>query len=186
MESLSRFSILIALGCLVAVFYMMNQKETFSQEEQEQIQAIVERVIAGQISKSNSEFENRANRVIEEDNSIQMLQDKRENVDKLVNSGVRIVSDAQRWKGRPAAFGGGHSANGFEGLTLEKLGYPIDAGGRYETLHGICEIKTSQDHKVLYVYCSNELWGNLVQINVAGRLTTDIETRIMNIPLKED
>ncbi len=43
---------------------------------------------------------------------------KKANSDALVNDAVRIASDAQAWKLKPAAFGGGADATGMTGFTL--------------------------------------------------------------------
>lgn len=179
MDFLNRLAIFIAIGCLGFVLYEANQPESFSEMEQAQIQEIVGKAIQGHMSEFNSELEVKTDRVIEQTAARQSLEFKKENVTLLVNTSVRIASDAQAWKRKPAAFGGGQLKEGFEGLTLEQLGYPVDGSGRYNTMNGICELSNSSLNQ-LRIYCSNESLGNLIQVIVSGKTAQDIETKIMN------
>jgi hypothetical protein len=74
---------------------------------------------------------------------------KKANADALVNDAIRIASDAQAWKLKPGACGGGASVGGWTGMTLGQIGYevgdndstPAVAGGtEYENLNGIFSI----------------------------------------------
>src|SRR6056297_3138890 len=70
---------------------------------------------------------------------------KKANADALVNDAVRIASDAQAWKLKPAAFGGGAAADGMVGFTLEQVGYDVAGGadaGLYDNLNGTFDIGT--------------------------------------------
>lgn len=76
---------------------------------------------------------------------------KKANADALVNDAIRIASDAQAWKLKPAAFGGGASASNWTGLSLLQLGYEVgdQTGGgtaesdQYENLNGIFDLSAS-------------------------------------------
>ncbi len=48
---------------------------------------------------------------------------KQANADMMVNDAIRIASDAQAWKLKPGAFGGGASATNWTGLNFGQLGY---------------------------------------------------------------
>ena len=74
---------------------------------------------------------------------------KKANADAMVNDVIRIASDAQAWKLKPQAFGGGASvADGFSGLTLQQLGYTVgdnaytkgSGEGGFENLNGVYKI----------------------------------------------
>jgi len=103
---------------------------------------------------------------------------KKANADALVNDGVRIASDAQAWKLKPAAFGGGSDADGFTGLTFTQLGYENDAGV-YSNLNGDFEL-TAGAADVVIVGC-NEQTKNRVQVTVAGTSPSDITTAISTV-----
>ena len=83
------------------------------------------------------------------------------NADALVNDGVRIASDAQAWKLKPQAFGGGADADGFAGLTLSQLGY----SDPYGNLNGTWEF-TQNDNAAFVVQGCNEASGNLVTVTI--------------------
>ena len=61
---------------------------------------------------------------------------KKANSDAIVNDAVRIASDAQAWKLKPAAFGGGSDATGMTGFTLQQVGYKVATDGSYSNLNG--------------------------------------------------
>ncbi|MDA0875367.1 MAG: GspE/PulE family protein [Bacteroidetes bacterium] len=48
---------------------------------------------------------------------------KQANADQMVNDAIRIASDAQAWKLKPGAFGGGASATNWTGLDFGQIGY---------------------------------------------------------------
>jgi hypothetical protein len=63
---------------------------------------------------------------------------KKANSDAIVNDAIRIASDAQAWRLKPAAFGGGAgnaAAAPFTGITLTQLGYNV-TGTDYRNLNG--------------------------------------------------
>jgi hypothetical protein len=103
---------------------------------------------------------------------------KKANADALVNDGVRIASDAQAWKLKPAAFGGGSDAAGFTGLSFTQLGYDNDAGV-YSNLNGDFEL-TAAEANVIIVGC-NDQTKNRVQVTVAGTSPSDITTAISTV-----
>lgn len=179
MEVLNRFAIFIAIGCLVFVLYEANQPESLSEQEKAQIQEIIGQAIEGHLATYNSNLEAKADRVLEESGAQQTLQIKKETIDRLVMSGIRIASDAQAWKRKPAAFGGGQKKEGFDELTLEQLGYPVDNGGRHNTINGICELNHGLPGR-LRVFCSNEPLDILIQVTISGMSAQDIETKILD------
>lgn len=74
---------------------------------------------------------------------------KKANADALVNDAIRIASDAQAWKLKPGAFGGGASVTGWTGMTLGQIGYEVGDNDStpavapatdYENLNGIFNI----------------------------------------------
>jgi len=50
---------------------------------------------------------------------------KQANADQMVNDAIRIASDAQAWKLKPGAFGGGASATNWTGLDFGQIGYAV-------------------------------------------------------------
>lgn len=78
---------------------------------------------------------------------------KKSNADSLVNDAIRIVSDAQAWKLKPSAFGGGASATSWTGLSFGQIGYAVGDQGlhpgtdaeadQYENLNGVYDMGLS-------------------------------------------
>ena len=120
---------------------------------------------------------------------------KKANADALVNDGVRIASDAQAWKLKPAAFGGGADKSGFTDLSLAQLGYTqeIAAGleanpgtGQaatpdttyYQNLNGQWQVSEASATKFEFVGC-NEVSGNEVTVTVTGTTSGEIATDVV-------
>jgi len=120
---------------------------------------------------------------------------KKANADALTNDGVRIASDAQAWKLKPAAFGGGADKSGFDGLSLAQLGYTqevakgldedIDAGTAatpdttyYQNLNGQWQVTDASATKFEFVGC-NEASGNEVTVTVTGTTSKEIATDVV-------
>ena len=114
---------------------------------------------------------------------------KKANADELVNDAIRIASDAQAWKLKPAAFGGGASASNWTGLSLSQLGYEVgdQTGGgtagstEYENLNGIFGIGISGSTLTITATSyesdgSTEL--NVVSVAVTGTEPGDITTTV--------
>ena len=105
---------------------------------------------------------------------------KKANADALVNDAIRIASDAQAWKLKPEAFGGG--ANGdpddFSGFTLEKVGYTV-ASGVYTNLNGTFTI-TASTTSLIIAAVSDATLANTVTVTVVGTDTDDISTVVTN------
>lgn len=73
---------------------------------------------------------------------------KKANADALVNDGIRIASDAQAWKLKPQAFGGGAGGTGWAdangtALSLAQLGYKLNGSSQYENLNGFFTLSAS-------------------------------------------
>ena len=105
---------------------------------------------------------------------------KKANADALVNDAIRIASDAQAWKLKPQAFGGG--ANGvdtdFAAFSLEQVGYTVDASGDYVNLNGTFTV--TGDANGLTIQAINAANANQVDVAVTGTTTDDITTSVTN------
>ena len=113
------------------------------------------------------------------------------NADAMVNDAIRIASDAQAWKLKPQAFGGGASLAGsdnFTDLTLMQLGYSTGnndytsatAGDDdFENLNGIFTVTASDGSFVIVgTGYSGGVAVNTVTTTVTGTTPADIETVI--------
>jgi len=109
---------------------------------------------------------------------------KKANSDAMVNDGVRIASDAQAWRLKPAAFGGGASnatATPFTGLTLAALGYSVNTAGVYTNLNGLWALSGTPGASFVVIGCSANTYGtgpnyNRVSITVTGTSPSNIAT----------
>ncbi len=101
----------------------------------------------------------RGQRVAEE----QQAELRRESLDAVAATAVRIASDVQAWALKPAAFGGGDG--GLDGVTFEKLGYPTD-GDRYHTPDG--EFWLARDGIAVLVHGESRSFGHGVIAHVVG------------------
>lgn len=116
---------------------------------------------------------------------------KKANADALVNDGVRIASDAQAWKLKPAAFGGGAlpadtDNNNFAALaSLTQLNYEIADGsgtcaaGQYENLNGCFSIAGADG--TLTITGQSAANGNQVVVVVNGTSPENITTTVSTI-----
>ena len=104
------------------------------------------------------------------------------NADAMVNDGVRIASDAQAWKLKPKAFGGGGDlvgATNFEGLTFAQLGYEegTQTGcDTYGNLNG-CYTLTASASGVAITGTSKDSKNNIA-VDVTGTSPGNIETSV--------
>jgi len=106
---------------------------------------------------------------------------KKANADALVNDAIRIASDAQAWKLKPAAFGGGGSLVGdgnFTGLAFEQLGYTVDASDNYVNLNG--EFTMAATGSEVTITGTNAQNENQVEVVVVGTKPEDITTTVSN------
>lgn len=114
---------------------------------------------------------------------------KKANADALVNDAIRIASDAQAWKLKPAAFGGGASATNWTGLTLLQIGYDVGNNSstagtadadQYENLNGIFDLSASGATLTIdgNSYNSDATVLNHVVVAVTGTEPSDITTTI--------
>jgi len=105
---------------------------------------------------------------------------KKANSDALVNDGVRIASDAQAWKLKPAAFGGGADATDWAGLTFEQLGYELGGNGcdaaEYGNLNGCFAMDAST--ATLSITGTNVANNNEVVVEVSGTTPDAISTTV--------
>ena len=105
---------------------------------------------------------------------------KKANADALVNDVIRIASDAQAWKLKPAAFGGGAAVTGFTGLSLEQLGYTV-SGGTYTNLNGDFTMTPGATLTITGQSTPVSSGGgdnNCVLVVVSGTSPTDIATSV--------
>ena len=96
---------------------------------------------------------------------------KKANSDAIVNDAVRIASDAQAWKLKPAAFGGGSDATGMTGFSLQQVGYELGGGTDceatdYGNLNG-CFSVTASDASLI-ILGDNAANDNGVKVGVFG------------------
>jgi hypothetical protein len=106
---------------------------------------------------------------------------KKANSDALVNDAIRIASDAQAWRLKPTAFGGGAgnaAADMWDGLTLPKLGYTVNGDGAYVNLNGT--ITMTDAAGVLTITAINTEQANQVVVAVDGTAPGDITTTVSN------
>jgi hypothetical protein len=108
---------------------------------------------------------------------------KKANSDALVNDAVRIASDAQAWKLKPAAFGGGAAATGMEGFTLQQVGYDVVGGADaalYDNLNGVFDIGTPTA-TALTIIARNADNNNEVHVGVFGTTPDCIATAVGSV-----
>ncbi|MEX0747926.1 MAG: hypothetical protein WD275_08005 [Rhodothermales bacterium] len=109
---------------------------------------------------------------------------KKANADALVNDAIRIASDAQAWKLKPLAFGGGANgdANDFAAFSFEQVGYTTGTNGagagEYGNLNGVFSIAKTAD--LLTITAINASNLNQVVVEVDGTTTDNIETTVSN------
>ena len=105
----------------------------------------------------------------------------RANSDAMVQDMVRIASDAQAWKQKPAPFGGQIDVTDgdkedpldFGGITWDKLGYPlVGTATNYENLNGLYNIVGTATE--LTITGINTTKNNMVEITVTGITDSDI------------
>ncbi len=105
---------------------------------------------------------------------------KKANSDALVNDAIRIASDTQAWKLKPAAFGGGANVTGMTGLTMAQLGYETTGTGsseRYTNLNGGFQLEASNTSAIITAQDSSGL-DNFVKVGVFGTDPECIATAI--------
>ena len=103
---------------------------------------------------------------------------KKANSDALVNDCIRVASDAQAWKLKPAAFGGGAATTGWTGLSLAQLGYEVDGSGNYNNINGAFTVTaTAGSFEITAISASNL---NQAVVTVTGTTSDDIATVISN------
>jgi hypothetical protein len=105
---------------------------------------------------------------------------KKANADALVNDAIRIASDAQAWKLKPQAFGGGANGddNDFATFSLEQVGYEVDASGNYVNLNGTFTVTGTAD--LLTIQAINAANANEVLVEVDGTDSDNIQTTVTN------
>lgn len=110
---------------------------------------------------------------------------KKANADALVNDAIRIASDAQAWKLKPAAFGGGASDADFTNFSLSQIGYEVDTSTPpvYANLNGEFTAPGAADLIITgtsYVNGTTDVL-NTVSVAVCGTAPEDIVT-VVNDP----
>lgn len=106
---------------------------------------------------------------------------KKSNADALVNDAVRLASDAQAWKLKPAAFGGGADSDpaDFSAITLEDLGYETNDSDEYVNLNGTFTFTPSSTN--LVITATNEDTDNEVEVTVTGTDSDQISTEVRQL-----
>ena len=75
--------------------------------------------------------------------------------DAATSDAMRLISDVQAWKLKPAAFGGGASADNddFQNVSFASLGVKDTSdAGLYVTINGCFELSSSADDSTVTVY----------------------------------
>jgi hypothetical protein len=104
---------------------------------------------------------------------------KKANADALVNDGVRIASDAQAWKLRPGAFGGGADVAGMTGFSFQQAGYTVNADGDYRNHTGTFTIAATAASLIITGQSLASTGNNNeVQIGVFGTTPECIATAV--------
>ena len=115
---------------------------------------------------------------------------KQANADQMVNDAIRIASDAQAWKLKPSAFGGGASATNWTGLDFGQMGYTVGDQGlhpgtaaeadQYENLNAVYDLAASGADLTItgnsFDAAGNAL--NTIVVVVDGTTPADITTTI--------
>lgn len=108
---------------------------------------------------------------------------KKANSDALVNDAVRIASDIQAWKLKPAAFGGGASGD-LKDVTFDNLGYENDATTKtYSNLNGnfVLSGTTAGQKTITATSIAGSDNDNQVVVVVSGTKPADIETTVSTL-----
>ena len=110
------------------------------------------------------------------------------NADAMVQDAVRIASDMQAFKKKPAAFGGQASTAAtaaniaaeadFTGATWELLGYELDADGNYTNLNGTFTLTAGATPTIVGV---NAIEGNTVGVRLCGMDDEDVRGEILEL-----
>ena len=116
---------------------------------------------------------------------------KKANSDALVNDGVRIASDAQAWKLKPAAFGGGAGGANWQtdaatpvSLSFEQLGYKLGgndcAATEYGNINGCFTMSGQTSANLVIVGKSHaaQALDNIVTVTVSGTTPESITTAV--------
>ena len=101
---------------------------------------------------------------------------KKANADALVNDGVRIASDAQAWRLKPAAFGGGAGLL-LKDVTFTQLGYTATSG-TYSNLNGSFVLAAAGTNGVKITGTGANSIGNVVEVIVCGTSPSSIVTAV--------
>ena len=96
---------------------------------------------------------------------------KKANADALVNDAVRIASDAQAWRLKPAAFGGGANLK-LKDADLVKLGY----ASPYSNLNGTFALTAAGNG--LKITGTSTSPANSVEVIVCGTSPSSIVTAV--------
>lgn len=95
---------------------------------------------------------------------------KKANLDGLINDGVRIASDVQTWSLKPQIFGGPGTGEDWGDATFTRIGYTVENDGTYVTPNGTFVLADG----VLEGEGTYE--GNAVTVEITGRSPDDVIT----------
>jgi len=101
---------------------------------------------------------------------------KKANADALVNDAVRIASDAQAWKLKRVAFGGGAELAGMTGYSFQQVSYTAEEDGSYRTPSGLFVVDPSEAS--LLITGTNAATDNEVQVGVFGTTPACVATAV--------
>lgn len=162
---------------------MGNEQVELSPETMEAIEEIVRDVVREELATpSDPGAVNSAIQEVKRVDEERRLEEKKKNADQLVLTSMRIASDVQAWERKPVAFGGGGRSGSYDGVALEKIGYPIDEAGVYSTVQGKFNLEVIENGAKILITATNETYGTEVLVTVSGPLVSDIQTEIRNTP----
>ena len=93
---------------------------------------------------------------------------KKSNLDALVNDGVRIASDIQTWSLKPSVFGGPSAGEDWTDATFVKIGYSAESDGTYVTPSGTFELAEG------VLTAEGTYSGNAITVEVRGLTPDDV------------
>jgi hypothetical protein len=108
---------------------------------------------------------------------------KKANVDSLVNDGIRIATDAQAWMLKPSIYGGGGNSCGADSgcdwtlVDFQRIGYELDASGNYTNVNGTFELDASSASELIITGTSAAA-GNQVTVVVSGLGPNELVTTV--------
>lgn len=107
---------------------------------------------------------------------------KKANMDGLLNDAIGIASTAQAWMLKPGIYGGGNNtcqaACDWTSVSFSILGYALDSSGSYSNVNGTFSLDGSSSPTQLVITGTNASLGNQVTITVIGTTVDAITSSV--------